>query len=195
MKGSAMMVLVAFLSKHHFVVAALLLVTVACVVGCGGEANPLTVDSLKNARYHGIGVYPEGVKLTDGQFEGYYVVGGSLRSSVVFVEPCAFWDLDGDGLDDAAVFLKENTGGSGIFVYLAAVLNQNGKPVNVATTRLSSPAQIEGLAVEGGQITVRMLNHSPGDPMCCPSEVTKVGYALEGGDLIPLGKMVNGSQQ
>ena len=92
-----MMVLVAFLSERHFVVAALLLVTVACVVGCGGEANLLTVDSLKNAKYHDIGVYPEGVKLTDGKFEGYFVASGSSRSSVIFLEPCAFRDLDGDG--------------------------------------------------------------------------------------------------
>jgi hypothetical protein len=93
------------------------------------------------------------------------------------------------------VLLAENSGGGDIFVYLAAVLNQNGKPVNIATMRLSNPAQIEELAIEGGQITVRMLTHSPGDPMCCPSEVTEVGYALEGGDLIPLGEMVNRSQQ
>jgi hypothetical protein len=190
-----MTVRVASLSKHHFVVAALLLVTVACVAGCGGEAGPLTEESLKNAKYQGIGLYPEGVKLTEGRFEGYLAASGSSRSSVVFVEPCAFWDLDGDGLEDAAVLLAENSGGGGIFVYLAAVLNQNGKPVNVATTRLGDPAQIEELAIEGGQISVRMLTHSPGDPVCCPSEETQVSYALEGGELVPLGRMVNRSQQ
>jgi hypothetical protein len=185
---------IASLSRHEYLLAALLLATLACVAGCGGEAGPLTEDSLKNAEYQSIGLYPEGVKLTDGRFEGYFTASGSSRSSVVLVEPCAFWDLDGDGMEDAAVLLAENSGG-GTFVYLAAVLNQDGKPVNVATTRLSNPGQIEGLAVEGGQITVRMLTHSPGDPRCCPSEVTKAGYRLEGGDLKPLGKMVNGSQQ
>jgi hypothetical protein len=164
------------------------------VTGCGSERAPLTEDSLKNAKFHGIGLYPEGVKLTDGKFDGYLVAAGSFRSTVVLVEPCAFGDLDGDGLDDAAALLAENSGG-GILVYLAAVLNQNGRPVNVATRRLDEAAQIEEPAIEGGQITVRMLTRSPGDPMCCPSQVTEVGYALEGGNLIPLGKMVNRSQQ
>jgi hypothetical protein len=190
-----MKVEIASLSIHEYLLVALLLITLAFVAGCGGEAGPLTEESLKNAKYQGIGLYPEGVKLTDGKFEGYFVASGSSRSSVIFLEPCAFRDLDGDGLDDAVVLLAENTGGGGVFVYLAAVLNQSGKPVNVATTRLSNPAQIEELAIEGGQITVRMLTHSPGDPMCCPSEVTKVGYALEGGNLIPLEIMVNRSQQ
>jgi hypothetical protein len=187
MKGSAMMVFVAFLSKYHFVVAALLLVTVACVAGCNGEAGPLTVDSLKNAKYQGIGVYPEGVKLTDGRLEGYFTASGSSRSSVVLVEPAAFWDLDGDGLDDAAVLLKENTGGSGVFVYLAAVLNQNGRPVNVATVRVGDPTHIEEMAIKGGMISVRMLDYARGDPMCCPSLEYRETYVLEGGELVPPG--------
>ncbi len=175
------------LSNHRAVLTVLLLVTLASVAGCGGEAGPLTEESLRNAKYQGIGVYPEAVKLTNGKFEGYFIAGGSSRSTVVFVEPCAFWDLDGDGEDDAAVLLVENAGGSGVFVYLAAVLNQGGKPVNVATMLLGDKAQVEELAIEAGQINVKMLTHSPGDPVCCPSQESLETYTLEGGELVPEG--------
>jgi hypothetical protein len=186
MKGSAMMVFVAFLSKYHFVVAALLLVTVAFMAGCGGEPEPLTEEGLKNAEYHGI--YDGPVDLTEGKYEGEpFVEGGASRPVVVFIEPYAFGDLDGDGVDDAAVLLVETSGGSGSFVYLAAVLNKNGKAVNEATTLLGDRAQVGELAIEDGQIHVKLLTHGPEDPMCCPSQESSETYTLEGNELVPEG--------
>ena len=134
------------------------------------------------------GIYQEPIKLTDGKYEGYFSAdGGSSRPTIIFGQPYAFRDLDGDGLDDAAVLLVENSGGSGVFVYLAAVLNQRGKPENVATTLLGDRAQVEELTVESGQIKLKMLTHSPGDPMCCPSEEAQATYSLGENELVPQG--------
>lgn len=44
----------------------------------------------------------------------------------------ALGDLNGDGINDAAVVLATNTGGSGVFIILATVLNDGGKPRQVA---------------------------------------------------------------
>jgi hypothetical protein len=176
---------IGLLSRHQYALAALLLLTVASVTGCGSETAPLTEESLKNAEYRDIGIYPKPVKLDDGKFKGYYVAGGSTRSTVALIEPCAFWDLDGDGLDDAAVLLVEDSGGRGVIFYLAAVLNQNGKPVNVATTRLGDRAHVEDLAIEEGVILVRLVTYGPGDPKCCPSQVLVETYVLEGSKLVP----------
>jgi hypothetical protein len=168
------------------VLATLLLVTLAFVAGCGGEPEPLTAESLKNAEY--LGIYDGPVDLTDGMYEGEpFVEGGASRPLVVFIEPYAFGDLDGDGVDDAAVLLVENSGGSGSFVYLAAVLNSNGSPVNMATTLLGDRAQVEELTIEEGRIKVKMLTHGPEDPMCCPSQESSETYTLVGDELVPEG--------
>jgi hypothetical protein len=175
-----------FPSKHHTVLVALFVVTLAFVAGCGGEPEPLTAESLKNAEYQGI--YDGPVNLTEGKYEGEpFVEGGASRPLVVFVEPYAFGDLDGDGVYDAAVLLVENSGGSGSFVYLAAVLNQNGKAVNEATTLLGDRAQVEELAIDEGKIDVKMLTHGPEDPMCCPSQESSETYTLVGDELVPEG--------
>jgi hypothetical protein len=161
----------------------MILAGLAFVAGCGGEPEPLTEEGLKNAEYHGI--YDAPVELTEGKYEGEpFVEGGASRPLVVFIEPYAFGDLDGDGVDDAAVLLVETSGGSGSFVYLAAVLNQNGKAVNEATTLLGDRAQVGELVIEDGQIHVKLLTHGPEDPMCCPSQESSETYTLEGNELV-----------
>jgi hypothetical protein len=174
------------LPKKSYTLAALLLVTLVFAAGCGSQAAPLTEESLKNAEYQGI--YPDAVKLTEGQYEGQpFVEGGASRPTVVFTEPFALGDLDGDGVEDAAVLLVEDSGGSGSFVYLAAVLNRDGQPENVATTLLGDRAQVEELSIDSGQIGVKMLTHGPDDPMCCPSQESQATYTLEGSELVEQG--------
>jgi hypothetical protein len=106
---------------------------------------------------------------------------------VILIEPYAFGDLNDDGVDDGAVLLVENSGGSGSFVYLAAVLNQDGKPVNKATRLLGDRVQIEALAIESGEIQVKMLTHAPADPLCCPTQESLLSFSLEGSELSPSG--------
>jgi heat shock protein HslJ len=140
----------------------------------------LDATALKNATYTGI--YPDQeVGLTDGEYEGEpFVEGGASRPTVIFIEPHAFGDLNGDGLDDAAVLLVENSGGSGSFVYLAAVVNEDGQPVNVATELLGDRARVQSLSIVDGVLTVDMVTHAPNDPMCCPSLKVLDTYELQG---------------
>jgi hypothetical protein len=140
----------------------------------------LDVTGLKNATYGG--VYPDQeTTLTDGLYEGEpFVEGGASRPTVTFIEPYAFGDLNGDGLDDAAVLLVENSGGSGSFVYLAAVVNEDGQPANVATELLGDRAQVQSLDISDGTLTVEMVTHGPNDPMCCPSLKVLDTYELQG---------------
>jgi hypothetical protein len=105
---------------------------------------------------------------------------------VLHPEVYAFGDLNGDGVDDAAVILIESSGGSGNFRYLAAVINQGGAPVNVATQFVGDREQVQAIRIDGNEITLEMVAHGPDDPMCCPTqEVTKV-YQLQDDQLVEL---------
>jgi hypothetical protein len=158
-------------------------------------ANPnLTVEKLKDAGYQGI--YQEPIQLTDGTYEGEpFVEGGASRPTVTFIEPYAFGDLNGDGVDDAVVLLVESSGGSGSFVYMAAVLNQKGKPENVDTLLLGDRAQVQSLTIADGQISVTMVTHGPDDPMCCPTQEVEQIYELQENKLVQTAGEVIGSDE
>ena len=144
---------------------------------------PLTEAMLKNATYQGI--YQEAVQLSDGTYIGPASDAGTAsKPTINFIGPYAFGDLNSDGVEDAAVILAESSGGSGSFVYLAVVLNQQGKPSNVATLLLGDRVQIQSLKVAEGQIILMLIQQGPNDPMCCPTQAVENVYTLEGNKLI-----------
>jgi len=105
---------------------------------------------------------------------------------VLHPEVYAFGDLNGDGVDDAAVILIESSGGSGSFIYLAAVINEDGTPVNVATQFVGDREQVKAISIEDGEITLNMVTHGPDDPMCCPTQEVTKRYRLAGDQLVEL---------
>lgn len=153
--------------------------------GSGGTAQ-LTVDTLRNAAYQGI-YKDQTVQLTDGKYEGRpFVEGGASRPTVIFTDHFAFGDLNGDGVEDAAVVMVESSGGSGNFVYLSAVNNQSGSPENLATQLLGDRTQVQSIAIENGEIVIETITHGPNDPMCCPTQKATVKYQLQGYQLVAI---------
>jgi hypothetical protein len=85
---------------------------------------------------------------------------------------------------DAAVIYGYNTGGSGFFVMLCAVVNENGKPKNTAPVDLEDRVKINFLRIEAGKIIVDMVTHGPKDPACCPTVKKIAEYTLVGNKLV-----------
>jgi heat shock protein HslJ len=151
----------------------------------------LTLEMLQNATYPSEWEKSGTITLTDGRYEGEpFVEGGASRLVVTLIEPVAFGDLDDDGVDDAAVILAANAGGSGTFISLEAVRNEGGEPVHLASYPLGDRVRIESLAIEGGQIVLEMITHGPNDPMCCPTQQVVRTYALRGGELVQTSSQV-----
>jgi hypothetical protein len=100
------------------------------------------------------------------------------RTDVRVFAPIAFRDLNGDGVEDAAVLVGENFGGSGTFVFLVVYLNQNGRPQQFAATLVDDRPKINSLAIEDGQIVLEVLVHGVNDPMCCPTFPVTRTYRL-----------------
>ena len=142
----------------------------------------LTEDLLKNMTYQDI--YDEAVTLTDGLYEGEsFVEGGASKPTVTLIPFTAFGDLNNDSVNDAAVLLVENSGGTGSFVYLAAVLNSEGTPENVSTMLLGDRVSPESIVIVDGEIVLEAATHAEDDPLCCPSLQTRTIYALQDGEL------------
>lgn len=147
----------------------------------------LTLAELENATYSGI--YEGPVTLSEGLYEGEpFSADSPLRPTVLMASNGArFGDLDGDGVEDATVFLVENSGGSGSFIYIAAQLNQAGQPVEAGTVQIGDRIQIKSAAIENGQITLEIVTQGPDDAQCCPSLKVRKTYALQAGHLAEVG--------
>jgi hypothetical protein len=169
----------------------LVLLSLTLLVACGPKTPepppPLTVEMLKNAEYHS--EWPaEGVaKLTDGEYQEEIVPGAASKLIiVVYPDMHAFGDLNGDGVDDAAVVLATSGGGSGTFISLEAVVNDKGTAKHVASAPLGDRVQVKSVVIESGEITVDMVTHGPDDPMCCPTVEATQKYKLQGDTLVQI---------
>jgi len=162
----------------------------APVEGRGSQApatRPAPKGDLANATYAGI--YPQPVTLKDGRWEGEpFSPGGASRPVVTLVRGLTpRGDLDGDGAPDAAALLVEDSGGSGSFVYLAAMGFSEAGARNLGTVGLGDRVQVRDLAIADGQIRVDMVVAGEGDPMAFPGSKVRARFRLADGTLRPTG--------
>jgi hypothetical protein len=175
------------------VLAASVILAAALPGDARAQGDGLVPAQLRNATYTLEGLGP--VTLADGQYHHQYGASASEADTVGLLATAA-GDLNGDGAGDAAVVVWHNGGGSGTFVYLAAMLNQDGEPAQAALTLLGDRVYVYGVAVDGGRIAVDAVTHAESDPLCCPSLGMSQTYSLEGGMLLlasetRLGSMVS----
>lgn len=149
------------------------------------QAEATAVD-LANATYSGI--YTDSVTLTDGAYAGEpFVAGGASRPTVTLQpDTTASGDLNGDGVADGVAVLAENSGGSGSFVYLAALLAQKDAQATGVTLLLGDRVRVESVAIVDGQIEVVAATFADSDPMCCPSLRSRFVFGLMEGALVEL---------
>jgi hypothetical protein len=192
---------------HRFIAAflALVLASVACSTELGTPpaavptaaaatatsiaVPPLTLDQLKNAEIQITGISDDAngktrtVQLVDGQY-----ISGNDRSAVGYVSvsmgsQVAFGDLNGDGAPDAAMIIGENTGGSGDFVSVVAMLNQGGKAVFGGAVGIDDRPKINSLDIRDGEIVLDGMVHGPNDPGCCAAQPVTENFRLWSGRL------------
>jgi hypothetical protein len=140
----------------------------------------ITRDILRNMEYT-LPYSQKTVKLVDGS---YQAGAGADALEVKLTDAIAQGDLNGDHTPDAAVILSENMGGSGVFMSVVVVLNQNGKPVQAAATQLGDREQVNTITINGQWIILDMIVHGPNDPMCCPSQPKTQTYTLASYSLV-----------
>lgn len=144
-------------------------------------ASPtLTPEQLHNFSY-ALPFSQQIVQLVDGKYES---VSGADVLRVFLSDIQAMGDLNGDGLEDAAVILAENTGGSGTFLSLVVVLNQNGTPIQAGFAQLGDRVKIDSMVIEDQKILMDEVVHTPNDPLCCPTQPYRASYVLTASNLM-----------
>ncbi len=142
-----------------------------------GRVTQDSVGSLdiKNASYR---IGEDVISLVDGTLKG------SSRSTTLLEGP-AFTDLNADGVKDAVVILKDETGGSGIFYYVSSVIATGDSQKTTNSMLLGDRVRIKAIAVNLGVISVTILERNATDAMTVPPSVEKVlRFTLEGDTLV-----------
>ena len=139
----------------------------------------LTLDMLQNGTYFAP-FYSRMVKLVNGAYtEG----SGADLYSVQMLDTVATGDLNGDGVNDAAILLAESGGGSGDFESVAAILDVAGVPSQAGQVQLGDRVRINSMAINSDTIRLDALVQGPNDPMCCPSQPETQSFRLVGNTL------------
>jgi hypothetical protein len=139
----------------------------------------LTLEQVKNATY----TFDEGGKpLTFTLVNGTYQNGTDTSSpdyyQATMSDKVAFGDLNGDGVGDAAVSIGINTGGTGVFEYLVALVSENGLPVEAGYYFVDDRARLDALSIADQKIAADAMVHGPNDPMCCPTLPVEATFEL-----------------
>ena len=144
----------------------------------------INIEQLGNLTYAGI--YDHPVTLRNGAYTGEpFVPGGVSAPNVRLIsDQFLIADFDDDGIEDAAVLLTENSGGSGTHIYLAIVTDTGGTLSNVATQDLGDRVRIGSITSRKSTLLLDMVVAGPGEPMCCPAARVRNAYSYRNGELM-----------
>jgi heat shock protein HslJ len=98
-------------------------------------------------------------------------------------------DLDGDGILDRAFIITEETGGSGTFYYLTALLKTDKKEVSAGKIFLGDRIAPQTTSFENGIITVNFADRKPTDSFVTAPSVgrsLKIAYNRETGQIVDI---------
>jgi heat shock protein HslJ len=174
---------------HGFPATALALLALSCASGEKETAKPaetrstapsITNDDLARATYRDL-LEPE-VTLVDGRWES--PTRGAPRSTVLLLgDLTRHGDLDGDGAPEAVALLAAGGGGSGSFLYIAAMKPRDGGVENAATALVGDRVDVRDARVEDRQVILDVVQAGPEDALCCPGEMATRVWTLSGDSL------------
>ena len=127
------------------------------------------------------------VRLEQGFAETLIVTGSAVRERTWVVGEPVSGDLDGDGDEDSALILAQNSGGSGTFYYVVAAREQRGAYLGSNGVLLGDRIRLEEISVVHGLVIVRYRRRGAGDPMASiPTIPTTTVLRIEQGKLAAL---------
>jgi heat shock protein HslJ len=179
------------------------LIAALIVAGCGEKAPPApaqpvgpppapTVEQLRAATVSGVFEAP--VTLVGGVYEGAPAeAGAASRPRLQLWESTVhFADMDGAEGSEAVAMLSSNAGGSGDLVYVAVFGVRDGALANLGTAAVGDRTKLQSMWLERGKVLMDVIEIGPNDAACCPTQVARKTYGLEGGEFKQLSSEVRG---
>jgi hypothetical protein len=174
---------------------ALALVSLCILSACAGTTlirpsmeiqrpKPSIRQALPNAVYPIESASTGTARLKEGVFEEPVAPGSASKTRILLGKEQVFGDLNGDGTEDAVVTLMVDHGGSGIFTYLALVLNESGAAKPLPAVLLGDRIMVKSIRIDSGVIIATILSRKPDAPMSAKPEVEiKQTFKLHGDKL------------
>lgn len=155
-----------------FIVLAIVLIGGYIVIG---NKKVVVNTDPKNATYT---IDGEKVTLVDGTAEQEVAPGSASKNIIKYFGNKAVGDLDGDGKDDTAFLLSEETGGTGIFYYVAVFLGKNTGTNAIFIGDRIAPQTTE---IRDGKVIVNYADRARGEPMVTEPSVGVSKYFMVDG--------------
>lgn len=123
------------------------------------------LPDLRNAEYP-IDITKSGkARLKDGYFEETISPDTATKTKIWLGRERVLGDLNGDRLDDAVVTLIVDSGGSGLFTYLTAVISEDGKSKPIGSVFIGDRIIVSSLIIRKGEVIVEFLTRGADEPM------------------------------
>jgi hypothetical protein len=149
------------------------------------ETNSLSPLDVRNATYT---IEGQSMTLVDGASQVAIPNSSAVVKTAVLEGP-AFADLNEDGINDAVVILRQETGGSGIFFFVSVLLSKGSSSTGVATNAIMIGDRIHIQSIDidqNGIISVTILDRKDSDPFSATPTVEKTfKYRVVGTTLVP----------
>jgi len=163
---------------------ALMVVVVLALASCAKQSPESTrepTDIAATAREAGYPMDHLGAGTIQLSGGAYHDSAGGLDVQLL---ASATGDLDGDDRADAAVVLASNTGGTGTFVDLFALLDKEDGAYARGPASLGDRVKVDSIRVHNRTVLVHLLTHGPDDPLCCPTQHVTETFVLHADTLM-----------
>lgn len=142
-----------------------------------------TSDQLSGATV--TGVFGAPVTLTAGLYEGPSAEAGAASRPTLKLwdSTIEFVDVDGAPPEEGIALLTSSEGGSGTFSHLGVFGMQDGKATTLGVVPLGDRVQLFRLWHEPGKVLLDIVEPGPGDPSCCPTQLSRKAFGWKDGKL------------
>lgn len=145
----------------------------AAMLGCSGVGSgvPAPLQDPANATYS---IERATVTLVNGRAEQDVAPGSASKNVATLTDQRVTGDVDGDGKPDTVVIVTYQSGGSGTFHYVAALLSTASSGAAGPSALLGDRIKVNAIRLDGRAIVVELLERSTGQPFTSSPTVPTV---------------------
>ncbi|MBX4200264.1 hypothetical protein KW790_02290 [Candidatus Parcubacteria bacterium] len=124
------------------------------------------------------------VTLKKGSAETQVIPGSAITDNTTLTNDLAYGDLNGDDKNDTALLLVKDSGGSGVFVYIAAYLSGTVMYKGSNAVFIGDRVTPKTISISNGVIKLTYLDRNAGEPLAAePTVLTNRTFVVRAGTL------------